>query len=156
MIELNLESIWKQNQTGKMTLVNHPSSTDHNFLIRDQNSAFYPALERLQNYIGFWYSRFFPISFGSGLKVWCCPDSSIWPEPTPPPTFSDHNSWTVGRMRVHLLFLERSQNSLWLPYCAFFLILCQSQSAEFCEIVGSLNQNLYPRFFHVCTGFQQS
>jgi hypothetical protein len=37
----------KQNQTGKTKLVNHPSSTDHNFLIRDQNSAIYPPLERL-------------------------------------------------------------------------------------------------------------
>jgi hypothetical protein len=38
-------------------------------------------------------------------------------------------------MRVYLYFLERSQNFLSLPYCAFFLILYQSQSVEFCEIV---------------------
>jgi hypothetical protein len=31
--------------------------------------------------------------------------------------------------------MERCQNSLSLPCCAFFLILYQSQSAEFCEIV---------------------
>jgi hypothetical protein len=36
---------------------------------------------------------------------------------------------------VYFCFLERSQNSLSLPYYALFLILYQSQSAEFCEIV---------------------
>jgi hypothetical protein len=152
-LEKQIEEKFKLNQTGKTKLVNHLSSTDRNILIRNRNFAFYPPLERLQNPLGFWYSRFFRISFGSGLKVQSCPDSSICPELTPPPTFSGHNSWTVGRMRVYLCFLERSQNSLSLPYCVFFLILWQSQSAEFCEIVGSLNQNLHPRFFHVCAGF---
>jgi hypothetical protein len=43
-------------------------------------------------------------------------------------------------MRVYLCFLERSQNTLSLLYCAFFLILYQSQSAEFCEIVVAENR----------------
>jgi hypothetical protein len=43
--------------------------------------------------------------------------------------------------------MESSENSLSLLYCALFLILYQSQSAEFCEIVVSLNQDLYSRFF---------
>ena len=43
-------------------------------------------------------------------------------------------------MRVYLCFLERSQNPLSLPYCAFFLNLYQSQSAEFCEIVVAENR----------------
>jgi hypothetical protein len=38
-------------------------------------------------------------------------------------------------MKVYLFFLERSQNSISLPYYVFFLILYQSQSAVFCEIV---------------------
>jgi hypothetical protein len=38
-------------------------------------------------------------------------------------------------MRVYLCFMERSQDSLSLPYCTLFLILYQSESAEFCEIV---------------------
>jgi hypothetical protein len=75
-----------------MKLVNYPCSTGRNFLIRDWNSAFYPPLERIQISLGFWYSRFPQISFGSGLKVQIDPDSSIYPELTPPPTFSDHNS----------------------------------------------------------------
>ncbi len=44
---------FKLNQTGKTKLVNHLSSTDRNFLIRNRNSAFYPPLERLQNPLGF-------------------------------------------------------------------------------------------------------
>jgi hypothetical protein len=128
------------NQTGKIKLINHPSSTDRNFLIQDRNSAFYLPLERLQNSLGFWYSRFPQISFGSGLKVQIDPDSSICPELTPPPTFSGHNSRTVGRMRAYLCFLERSQNSLSLPSCAFFLILYHYQSAAFCEIVVAENR----------------
>jgi hypothetical protein len=28
------------------------------------------------------------------------------------------------------------------------------QSAKFCKIVASPNQNLYPRFFHLCTVLQ--
>jgi hypothetical protein len=35
---------------------------------------------------------------------------------------------------------RRSENSLSLLYCAFFLILYQSQSAEFCEIVIAENK----------------
>jgi hypothetical protein len=73
--------------------------------------------------------------FGSGLKVQICPDSSICLELTPPPTFSDHNSLTVGQMRVYLYFMKMSQNSLSLSYCALSLIPHQSHSAEFCEIV---------------------
>jgi hypothetical protein len=139
-LEKQIEEKFKLNQTAKTKLVNHPSSMGRNFLIRDPNSEFYPPLERLQNSLGFWYSRFPHISFGSGLKVQIDPDSSICPELTPPPTFSDHNSRTVGRMRVYLYFLERSQNFLSLPYCAFFLILYQSRSAEFCEIVVAENR----------------
>jgi hypothetical protein len=41
---------------------------------------------------------------------------------------------------VYLFFLERYQNFLSLPYCAFFLILYQPQSAEFCEIVVAENR----------------
>jgi hypothetical protein len=44
-------------------------------------------------------------------------------------------------MRVYLCFLESSQNPLSLPYCAFFLILYQSQSAEFCETVVAENRS---------------
>jgi hypothetical protein len=75
-----------------MKLINYPSSTGRNFLIRDRNSAFYQPLESLQNSLGFWYSRFPHISFGSGLQVQIGPDSSVCPELTPPPTFSDHDS----------------------------------------------------------------
>jgi hypothetical protein len=69
-----------------------PNSTNHNFLIQDQNSIFYPPLERLQNFVGFWYSRVPQNLFGSGLKVQSCSDSSICPKLTPPPNFSDHHS----------------------------------------------------------------
>jgi hypothetical protein len=95
--EKQIEEKFKLNQTGKTKLVNHLSSTGRNFLIRDRNSAFYLPLESLQNSLGFWYSRFFQISFGIGLKVQIDPDSSICPELTPPPNFSDHSSWAVGR-----------------------------------------------------------
>jgi hypothetical protein len=46
-----------------------PNLTGRNFLIRDQNSTFYPPLEILQNSLGFWYSGIPHISFGSGLEV---------------------------------------------------------------------------------------
>jgi hypothetical protein len=52
----------RKNETCNVT----PNSTGSNFLIRDQNSAFYPPLE---NSLGFWYSRFPQDPFGSGLKV---------------------------------------------------------------------------------------
>jgi hypothetical protein len=91
-LEKQIEEKFKLNQTRKTKLVNHPSSTDRNFLIRSRNSAFYPPLESLKISLGFWYSRFFRILFGSGPKVQSCPDSLISPELTPPPTFSDHNS----------------------------------------------------------------
>jgi hypothetical protein len=54
MIELDFEEQIKnklevnsnrKNVTHNVT----PNSTNHNFLIRDQNSAFYPPLEMLQN-----------------------------------------------------------------------------------------------------------
>jgi hypothetical protein len=80
------------NPNRENELVNHPSSTDHNFLIRNRNSVFYPPLEMLKISLGFWYSGFFRILFGSGPKVQSCPDSSICLELTPPPTFSEHNS----------------------------------------------------------------
>jgi hypothetical protein len=63
MIELNFEeqietklevNSNQKNVTRNVTL----NSTGHNFPIRDQNSKFYPQLERLQNSMGFWYSRF--------------------------------------------------------------------------------------------------
>jgi hypothetical protein len=90
------------------------------------------------------YSVFFQISFGIGLKVQNCLDNLIRPEfiSNSPPTCSDHNSWTVGRMRVYLCFLESSRNSLSLSYFAFFLILHCVESTGFCEIVVCLNQNL--------------
>jgi hypothetical protein len=53
--------------------------------------VFYPPLERLQNSLGFWYSRFPQNSFESGLKDQICPDSLVCPELTPSPTFSNHN-----------------------------------------------------------------
>jgi hypothetical protein len=75
---VELEIKLKTNKSIRKTkLVNYPSSTSRNFLIRNRNSAFYPPLERLQNYLGFWYSRFFQILFGSGLKFQIDPDSSI-------------------------------------------------------------------------------
>jgi hypothetical protein len=97
IIELNLkeqiENKFEVNSNRKTVTHNVTlNSTGCNFLIRDQNSAFYPLLERLHNSIGFWYSWFPHISFGSGLKVQIYPDGSISPELTPPSTFSDHNS----------------------------------------------------------------
>jgi hypothetical protein len=44
-------------------------------------------------------------------------------------------------MGVYLCFLKRSQNSLSLLYCAFFLILHHFLSTEFCEIVVIPKQN---------------
>jgi hypothetical protein len=96
MIELNLKNKSKQleiNSNRKSTTYNAtPYSTGSNFLIRDRNSVFYQLLERLQNSLGFWYSMFPHILFGNGVKVPIYPDSSICPELTPPPSFSDHNS----------------------------------------------------------------
>jgi hypothetical protein len=79
-LEKQIEEKFKLNRTGKMNLVNHPSSTDRNFLIQNWNSAFYPPLERMKISLGFWYSRFFQISFRSRLKVQSCLDGLIWPE----------------------------------------------------------------------------
>jgi hypothetical protein len=146
MIELNLKNKSKQlesNSNRKSTTRNAtPNLTGCNFLIPNWNSAFYTPLQMLQNSLGFWYWRFPHISFGSGLQVQSCPDSSIYPELTPPASFSDHNSWSVCQMRVYLFFWETSQNYLSSSYCAFFLILYQSQLAEFCEFVVSWKQNL--------------
>jgi hypothetical protein len=44
-------------------------------------------------------------------------------------------------MGVYLCFLKRSQNSLSLSYCAFFLILHHFLSTEFCEIIVIPKQN---------------
>jgi hypothetical protein len=41
---------------------------------------------------------------------------------------------------VYLCFLEKSQNSVSLLHWAFLLILYRIQSAEFCEIIISLNK----------------
>jgi hypothetical protein len=97
MIELNfeeqIENKLEVNSNQKNITRNAtPNSTSRNFLTQDQNSRFYPPLEKLQNSLGFWYSRLPQIPFGSRLKVQICPDSSIWPELTPPPNFGDHNS----------------------------------------------------------------
>jgi hypothetical protein len=80
-----------------------------------------------------------------------CPELSS----AAPPNCSDRNCWIVGRMRAYLCFMERSQNSLSLLHWTFLLILHRIQSAEFCEIIVSPIQNLYSRFFHLCTVFQQ-
>jgi hypothetical protein len=82
MIELNfeeqIENKLEVNSNRKNVTHNAtPNSTGCNILIRDQNSAFYPPLERLQNSPGFWCSRFPQNLFESGLKVQSCPDSSI-------------------------------------------------------------------------------
>jgi hypothetical protein len=63
LIELNfekqIESKLEVNSNRKNVTRNVTSnSTGRNFLIRDQNSKFYPPLEMLQNSIGFWYSGF--------------------------------------------------------------------------------------------------
>jgi hypothetical protein len=97
MIELNfeeqIENKLEVNSNRKTVTCNAtPNSTVCNFLIRDQNSAFYPPFEALKNSLGFWYSRFTQNSFGSRLNVQICPDSSVYPELTPSSTFSDHNS----------------------------------------------------------------
>jgi hypothetical protein len=89
MIELSgeeqIENKFEVNSNRKHVTHNvTPISTGLNFLIRDQNSAFYPPLERLQISLGLWYSRFSQNSFGSGLQVQSGPDSSICPELTPP------------------------------------------------------------------------
>jgi hypothetical protein len=73
MIELNYEEQInklevdsnQKNVTRNIAL----NSTGRNFFIRDQNSKFYPPLERLQISLGVWYSRFPQNSFGGGLKV---------------------------------------------------------------------------------------
>jgi hypothetical protein len=70
-LDKQIEEKFKLNQTRKTKLVNHPSSTDRNFLIRNRNPTFYPSLERLKSSLEFWYL------FESGLKVQSCPDSSI-------------------------------------------------------------------------------
>jgi hypothetical protein len=62
MIELNFEEQIENKlevHSNRKSVTHNvtPNSTDRNFLIRGQNSEFYPPLERLQNYIGFWYSR---------------------------------------------------------------------------------------------------
>jgi hypothetical protein len=97
MIELNyeeqIENKFEVNSNRKHVTHNvTPISTGRNFLIRDLNYVFYPPLERLQISLGFWYSRFSQNLFGTGLKVQSVPDSSICPELTPPPTFSDHKT----------------------------------------------------------------
>jgi hypothetical protein len=56
---------------------------------------------------------------------------------------------------VYLYFLKRSQNYLSLLYWEFPLFPHHIQLPEFWEIVISLNQNLYPRFFHLCAVFQR-
>ncbi len=63
MIELNfeeqIENKLEVNSNRKNVTCNAtPDSIGRNFLIRDQNSEFYPPLERLQNSLGFRYSRF--------------------------------------------------------------------------------------------------
>jgi hypothetical protein len=160
MIELNLEKQIETNinqlQIRKSVSIRLPNFNCRNFLIRGRNSEFYPPLERLQNSLGFWYSGSPRVHLEVGLKSKFCPDSSICPELRPSPTFSDHTSWTFGRMRAYLIFLERSQNSPSLLHGTFLLILQRIQSVEFCEIIISLNQNLYPRFFHMCAVFQRS
>jgi hypothetical protein len=86
-------------------------------------------------------SSSFPLDVGLNSKIvqvsWFCPELNFSSA-----NYRDHNSWTVGRMRVRLYFLERYQNYLPLLYCSFLLILYQIQSAWFCEIVVSPNQNL--------------
>jgi hypothetical protein len=96
MIELNceeqIENKLEVNSNQKHVTHNvTPISTGRNSPIRDQNSVFCPPLERLQISLGVWYSRFSQNSFGSGLKVQSGPDSSICPELTSLPSFSDHN-----------------------------------------------------------------
>jgi hypothetical protein len=155
MNKINFESKHEVNSNQKNITRNvTTNSSSRNILIRNRISKFYPPLKSLQNSLGFWYSRTLQDSFGSGRKVQICPYSLIYLELTPSPTFSDHNSWTVGRMRVYLCFLKSSQNSLSLWHWTFLLILHHIQSAEFCEIIVSPNQNLYSRFFHFCTVFQ--
>jgi hypothetical protein len=80
IIELNfeeqIENKLEVNSNRKTVTRNAtPNSTGRNFLKRDQNSTFYPPLERIQNSLGFWYSRFPQILFLGGLKVQSCPDS---------------------------------------------------------------------------------
>jgi hypothetical protein len=147
MIELNFEEqienkLEVDSNRKNVTHIIARNSTSRNFLILDQNSRFYPPLESLQNSLGVGYSRLPQNLFGRGLKVQSGPDSSICPELTPPPSFSDHNSRTVGQMRVYLCFLERYQNSLSLPYCELFLIRHRVQSAEFFMIVICPNRSL--------------
>jgi hypothetical protein len=97
MIELNFEEQIENKLEVKSNRKNvthnvTSNSTGRNFLILDLNSKFYPPLKSLQNSLGFWDSRFPQNLFGSGLKVQSGPDSSICPELTPSPTFSEHNS----------------------------------------------------------------
>jgi hypothetical protein len=63
MIELNceehIENKLEVNSNRKNVTHNiKPISTVCNFLIRDLNHMFYLPLERVQNYLGVWYSRF--------------------------------------------------------------------------------------------------
>jgi hypothetical protein len=95
----------RENETRNVT----PTSTGRNFLIRDRNPAFYPPLERWQNSLGFWYSSFPRFHLEVGLKFkfiltvrsvqnWHLPQLSVTITPE------------LGRMRVYLCFLKRSQN----------------------------------------------
>jgi hypothetical protein len=72
MIELKFEEQLKTKlkltQPEKITRNVTPNSTGRKFLIRDRNSVFYPPLERLQNSLGFWYSRLPRFRLEVGLK----------------------------------------------------------------------------------------
>jgi hypothetical protein len=53
-----------------------------------------------------------------------------------------------------MLYGKVSKISITLLYLLFFLIWYHTPSVEFYEIVVSLNQNLYSRFFYLCIVFQ--
>jgi hypothetical protein len=131
----------------------------HGSFSRYQNSEFLPRFRRAIDSSTTLIFRIFPrscVDYAQVLKSRSYIIRFKSEIPAAPPTCRDHNSWIVGYMKVYLYFLEGYENSLPLLYCSFLLILHQIQSARFCEIVVSPNQNLYSRFFHLCIVFQWS
>jgi hypothetical protein len=155
---------WKPKEISKLILIwSHNSrillaSILPASFVRSQNYEFSLSLESLWNPLRLWYSEFplVLLLLSQNPKVEKLRHSAYIRSSSSTPTCRDHYFWTVGRMRVYLYFLKRYQNYLPLLYCSFLLILHQNQSAWFCKIIISLNQNLYSRFFHLCIVFQRS
>jgi hypothetical protein len=87
-------------------------------------------------------SSSFPLKVGSNSKfVQVSYSIQKWISAAPP-TFRDHNSWTIDCMRVCLYFLERSQNYLQPSCWLFSLNLHQFRLIWIIEIIAGSKQNL--------------